>query len=175
MSEFKCDSCQDTGMASKDGILSECKCVFNRRLAIKMETFLPAPKSNPEIIRLLKVIEKIKHPRKVFVSKMPKDLYKTFFIHYLVRNNLTSDFKVMPLYLLYDLIMGSIEDQTVYDISQGTILFIYGIPDAKKAQELNFIETFIDLYKDRDIIFYSDTSKVVELRTLLLSKNFKLF
>ena len=174
MENYLCKDCKDTGIIEVEGKNLECRCMFRKRMVAKLFHFLPAPKSTVEIKNLLKKVENLSKPRKVIIPKIGKDLYKTFFIHYLVRNDLTNDFKVIPTYYLIDVFLNNIEGESMYDYAQNNFILLHGFTEMKNKQEFNILAQFVDIYRNRDILAYSDTKDTAEFKSTLMSKGFKM-
>lgn len=171
---MKCSLCKDTGMVLKNNLWVECECTLKRRWRQKLSDFLPAPTSTSTVRNQVETAIKAKPPKKILVPKMTNDLHKPFFIHYLLSGNLLNDFKVLNSYYLIELYVGNVENESMYEYTHGTLILLHGFSDIKNKQEVNIMTQFVDHYKDRDILIYSNTKDTSELKAGLLTKGFKI-
>ncbi len=168
-----CDKCKGKRIIQIGETWGECECVLKDRFKYVYQELLPCPKLTTTIKTLVKKIED--EPR-LLIPKMNRNAHKTFLIHLLYKTlDFSKDFKIIKTYELMDIYLGKVEDVSIYDFKQKTLIFMYGFTQIFNKQEINLLLQVIDSYmqtKCRIYVYNHDNNATIN--TALLDKGFKL-
>jgi len=169
----ECTICKGKKVIRTEDGWKECECVFKKRLKQLLSVFLPAPANTASIKKSALGALEVESPKKLIVPLLSKDQYKTWFMNYLVYGDLLHSFEVFTTYRLIDIYVGNVEEGSMYDVQAKTIIILHGFSQMGNKQELNIMNQFIDMYRDRDILAYSQAKDRSDWKVSLIGQGFK--
>jgi hypothetical protein len=171
---YVCPTCENHKIVREKDKWVECICSIRSRIRYKLATFLPAPPSTPGLDKKIKgAMALLETTNKLFIDGIKANYYKTFFVSLLSKTGLIDDFKVINTNFLIDLYLSKVEDMSMYDIHNKTIVILHGLPDTGNRMELNIISMFLEIHNKKRVIIHSRSKDPSRLKFLLNEKGFK--